>query len=409
MLDQRLQGAANRTQGQVAGHQVVAGHLQQGLRHRFAVAGQARVEHQSARLADFFLELGAFADFAPKLGQRRLTGRVVLHQRHLVHELVTGGAVGQPVLMQVLVDAEDFLDVDREVLHGGFHWPSGEQAVDPSAQFAAVTTRVGQAIDMVDAQAIDQAAFDQLEQLRMSRLEHHRTLNARAAQFIDVEEAPPVDVVGSGAPAGQAVALPFEQLVQAMEALLTAAVEGGQGWLQRGAGVDPAGQFGVQRLGVDQRLRRTAQGSEVLGQVLQLWTVAEDLAVIGRADREAVIVMSNFEHAGRGIEGQRQFAVLQGLAIIAAEKRQQQLTGQQRIGGVPLDVEEFGVGAASAPGQQALPPGVVGATDGHVVGHGVENEAHAVLAQGGNQAQQSCLATQLRVDLGRVDHVIAMT
>ncbi|EJT84626.1 hypothetical protein PPS11_20159 [Pseudomonas putida S11] len=52
--------------------------------------------------------------------------------------------------------------------------------------------------------------------------------------------------------------------------------------------------------------------------------------------------------------------------------------------------------------------GVVGTAHGHVVGHRVEDQPHAVLTQGGDQPLQRRFAAQLGVDAGRVDHVVAM-
>ncbi|MNC65429.1 hypothetical protein D3C75_1157190 [compost metagenome] len=63
---------------------------------------------------------------------------------------------------------------------------------------------------MVDAQPIDQPAADQLEHLAVGRFEHRCALHAQTAQFVDVKETPPVDIVAGGAPAGQAIGLAFE-------------------------------------------------------------------------------------------------------------------------------------------------------------------------------------------------------
>ena len=46
MHDQRRQRAAQRTQRQVAGGQVLAGDEQQALGHGFQVAGQGTLQHQ---------------------------------------------------------------------------------------------------------------------------------------------------------------------------------------------------------------------------------------------------------------------------------------------------------------------------------------------------------------------------
>ncbi|MNO63170.1 hypothetical protein D3C76_538650 [compost metagenome] len=70
---------------------------------------------------------------------------------------------------------------------------------------------------MVDAQPVDQPLSHQLENLRVGRLEHCRTLYTQTAQLVDIEKTPPVDIVRGGAPAGEAVALAFQQVVQALE------------------------------------------------------------------------------------------------------------------------------------------------------------------------------------------------
>ena len=87
---------------------------------------------------------------------------------------------------------------------------------------------------MVDAQAVDQPRADQLENLAMGGFEHRRALDTQAAQLIDVEEAPPVDVVRGGAPTGQAISLLFQQVMQALEALGLATVECGQALFNSG-------------------------------------------------------------------------------------------------------------------------------------------------------------------------------
>ena len=56
MHDQFLQGPADGAQGQVAGHHVIAGHLQQRLGHAFEVAAQRTIEDLLARQPRFFAE-----------------------------------------------------------------------------------------------------------------------------------------------------------------------------------------------------------------------------------------------------------------------------------------------------------------------------------------------------------------
>nr|BFE96862.1 hypothetical protein GCM10020185_73980 [Pseudomonas brassicacearum subsp. brassicacearum] len=70
MHDQFLQGSPNRAQGQVAGHHVVPGHLQQGLGDAFEVSGQGSVENLLAGQAGFFDEVRwPLAVPAPEFGE----------------------------------------------------------------------------------------------------------------------------------------------------------------------------------------------------------------------------------------------------------------------------------------------------------------------------------------------------
>lgn len=245
MHDQLQQRAAYRAEGDVAGHQVMPGDLQERLRNGLEIAGQGPGEHQLASLSHLVHEvLGPLGRFAPQTAEHGFAGRVVLQQRHLVHEFVAGGAVHAPVVVQPLAGGENLLDVDRHVILRRFGGPPGVQPIDATAQASTVATRVGQAVDVVDAQPVDQAFADQLEYLRVGFFEHHRALDAQAAQFVDVEEASPVDVVAGGTPAGEAVVLAFEQAVQAPEAFLG----GGVVMPERGFEALPGG-FVLQLLG----------------------------------------------------------------------------------------------------------------------------------------------------------------
>ncbi|MNL20237.1 hypothetical protein D3C87_1414750 [compost metagenome] len=72
---------------------------------------------------------------------------------------------------------------------------------------------------MIDAQTVDQALGHQLEDLGVGFFEHGWPLDPQAAEFVDIEKAPPIDIVRRGAPAGQAIALALEQVVQTLEPL----------------------------------------------------------------------------------------------------------------------------------------------------------------------------------------------
>ena len=97
--------------------------------------------------------------------------------------------------------------------------PARAQAIYPAAQFAAIPARVGQAVNVIDAQPVHQALFNQLEYFAVGGIEDPGALNAQTREFVDIKEAAPVDVVGGSAPAGQSVGLTLEQLVQAGKTL----------------------------------------------------------------------------------------------------------------------------------------------------------------------------------------------
>ncbi|MNP68246.1 hypothetical protein D3C76_1641760 [compost metagenome] len=81
MHDQFLQRATDRPQGQVAGHQVIPGHLQQRLGDTFEIPGQRAIENLLARQLRFLAEVSrAPAIAVPELTQDGLTGGIVLQQ-----------------------------------------------------------------------------------------------------------------------------------------------------------------------------------------------------------------------------------------------------------------------------------------------------------------------------------------
>ncbi|MDT4870195.1 hypothetical protein FQZ97_1052620 [compost metagenome] len=193
----------------------------------------------------------------------------MLQQRHLVHEFVAGTAIDIPVAGQAFALGEDLFDVEGEAHSRQGPGTPGQQAVDPAPQAPAVTARIGQAIDVVDAQAVHQAPFDQLEDLGMGGLEDLLALHPQAAQFIDIEEAPPVDVIGGGAPAGDTVGLAFQQPMQALQPGLAVAAVQRQAALQGQRVALVAGQLGQALLQLDSvapGIPRVAQAVEALGQ-----------------------------------------------------------------------------------------------------------------------------------------------
>lgn len=220
--EQLEQRAADTAQGQVAAGQVGPRHPQKTLGEVLQVTGEASRQDQLASLVDLVEKrLRASADPLPEFAQRSFAARIVLQQADLVHEVVAGGAVAQPILGQALLATEDLLNVQQ-------HRRAAAMGADPlaaAAQASAIAARIGQAVDVIDAQAIEQTVLEQLEDLAVHGLEHLAALDPQADQFADVEETAPVDVVRRGAPTGQAVVLRLEQAVQALASLLVAFLE----------------------------------------------------------------------------------------------------------------------------------------------------------------------------------------
>ncbi len=148
----------------------------------------------------------------------------------------------------------------------------------------------------------------------------------------------------------------------------------------------------------------------MLGQRAQLGIVAQaqHFAVAGWRDGEAVLVVFGIEGAVLGIQAQRDTALLQRLAVVAAEEGHQQLAFEQGVGRIPFDVEELRIGAAPSPLQHVQPPGIAAAADGHVVGDYVQDQPHAFPAQRLDQAAQGRFAAQFGIDTRGVDDVVAM-
>src|SRR3546814_15395993 len=70
---------------------------------------------------------------------------------------------------------------------------------------------------MVDAQAINQAFGIKLEHLRMHDFEYRAFLDAQRRQANDIEEASPIDFVGSRAPPRQSPVLTHKQSMRSEE------------------------------------------------------------------------------------------------------------------------------------------------------------------------------------------------
>ena len=107
----------------------------------------------------------------------------------------------------------------------------------------------------------------------------------------------------------------------------------------------------------------------------------QDAVVAARGDREtAVAVMDKKRPVGKR---QGELAGLEHVAIEVGQDGEKHLVAQ--LGPKrrpPGDIEVRGIAGSGAILQDVVPPGVVAGADAHVIGHGIENLAHAVVVQG---------------------------
>ncbi len=123
---------------------------------------------------------------------------------HLLHpqeRVVAGRARAPPGLGQGLVTLEDLLDD-----HPGVARRVGEAGEVPLG--------VGQAVGVVDPEAVDLTVAVEGQQQRVGPHEHHGVLDAHGHQRRHVEEAAVVQRLARLAPAGETVGLRLDELVQ---------------------------------------------------------------------------------------------------------------------------------------------------------------------------------------------------
>ncbi len=350
-----------------------------------------------------------------------------------VGKAVAGGAVHMPALRNFFVGRGDLLGDDIERTgRATLCIDIGQgQAGTPCIallQLQEVARRVVQAIGMVDAQAVDHAGRSQVECERLRGLEDFVALHAQCGQIVDVEEAPVVDLVCCDAPVSQAVGLRFDQRVQRVaRVFMVERVDrcGNRFCQRRRAGAQPC-QPGLQQFLV----------ARALGPRLWLGFVAARQMTEGRRDTgrsggdvgifdlprcmqqhvgvalwrqwKAVFEVVEREAAFGGVEAQRDLAVLQHLAVMAAQHRQQHLAGEFDVERLPVDVEVLREVRRLAVLQHVEPPRVVGAQHTHVVGHHVEELTEPVLPQGADEAREALGPADLRIDLVVRHHVVAV-
>ena len=354
------------------GHAVVAmrgiGLQQQrdGAAERFERGAEIALQQLAACLSLDRRKVPAVtADLAPECVERRLSRRGVEEQRHLVHEIVSARAVRAPAARQLLAGRENLLDDEIGRPRAGLRRALRIEAGEAAAQAPAIGFGIGQAVDMVDAETVDDALAIEAQQRLVRRLEDVGILDAQPGELADVEEAAPVDHVVGGAPPGQAIVLALQQGVEPAAAVRGGGVIGGKSLAPHGLG-------------------------------------------ILRAQREEMIEMTQRDRRARFPARRPDLAGGERFAIGAAEKRHEHLAAQAGDGRGPVDVEDLRKCAFRAVRQHIEPPAVLVTANGHVVGHDIDDQAHATRPKRLRQGAQRILAAKLGIDLRGIDHVVAM-
>src|SRR5215469_9963267 len=85
----------------------------------------------------------------------------------------------------------------------------------------------------------------------------------------------------------------------------------------------------------------------------------------------------------------------------------QNLSPQGWILRLPVDVEEMRVAAVTPAPEHVCPPWIIGYRS-HVVGDDIDDEPHVLGPQRVDQSNERILAAELRIDTGRIDHVVSV-
>ncbi len=161
----------------------------------------------------------------------------------------------------------------------------------------------------------------------MGGFEYLRALDLETAKFVDVEEAPPIDVIACGTPAGQSVILAFQQFMQPFETFRVARIKLRQATFDRLNKLRLCLEGGRQRvlgfLRFVVSLRVAIQALETRCQFVQLraFGCSEQRPIGARIDREVVLVMLDAKAGVLSVKAQRHFIVLQNGAVVGAQER----------------------------------------------------------------------------------------
>ena len=101
-------------------------------------------------------------------------------------------------------------------------------------------------------------------------------------------------------------------------------------------------------------------------------------------------------------------ALLEIFTVRVPQYRGKDFVPQLRFERLPINVEKVRVSGGAPVLQHVLPPRIRAVSDAHVIGHDIENQAHAVGLQLEHQVPELLLAADLGVKLVVVDDVVAV-
>ena len=121
-----------------------------------------------------------------------------------------------------------------------------------------------------------------------------------------------------------------------------------------------------------------------------------------------MVEVARLEAIRRRVEGERNLALRQGIAVGPPEEGDEDLAAQACVFRIPVDIEKLRVTARRAVLKHIEPPRIVAAADRHVVRHDVDDHAEAGVPERADQAPEGLLAAELRIDPRGINHVIAV-
>ena len=105
---------------------------------------------------------------------------------------------------------------------------------------------------------------------------------------------------------------------------------------------------------------------------------------------------------------QREALALEHGPVLIAQNGEQDFVAQLLLDWMPIDVEGGGVAGARTVLKHVPPPAVQRLADPHVVGHDIDDQAHVVGMERGDERLELLLCAQFRIEQKRIDRVIAV-